>query len=123
MIEGAVDAAYQAVVGLVAIGPWGQRREIDVVIDTGFTGSLTLPPELVSELGLASAGSQPTVLGDGSFVHLEAYHAAVVWDGTARYVRVSVTDNIPTIGMSLLDGYDLFMQVREGGRVMIMPSA
>ena len=123
MIEGAVDAAYQAVVGLVAIGPWGQRREIDVVIDTGFTGYMTLPPELVSELGLAETGGQLMLLADGNLTHLEAYHAVVVWDGIARYVRVSVTDNTPTIGMSLLDGYDLFMQVREGGRVMILPSA
>ena len=123
VIEGVVDAANQAVVGLVAIGARGRRREIDVVIDTGFTGYLTLPPELVSELGLASAGNQSMILADGSFVYIEAFHAAIVWDGTAIYVRASVTDNAPTIGMSLLDGYDLFIQVREGGRVLIRPSA
>ena len=52
MIQGSVNAAYEAVVTLAVRGPAGQTTEIDAVIDTGFTGFLTLPPALVSELGL-----------------------------------------------------------------------
>ena len=44
MIEGVVNAAYEAVIRLSLRGPSGQAREIDAVIDTGFNGFLTLPP-------------------------------------------------------------------------------
>ena len=120
MIEGAVDA-NEAVVRFPAIGARGQRREIDAVVDTGFTGFLTLPPETVSELEFA--GYRRMMLADGSIVHLETYNAIVEWDGTRRYVRVSLTDNAPTVGMSMLEGFDLFIQARQGGRVLIQPAA
>ena len=122
MIEGAVDA-NEAVVGFPAIGARGQRREIDAAVDTGFTGFLTLPPEVVSELELEFAGYRQMMLADGSVVHLETYRATVVWDGTRRHVRVSLTDNAPTVGMSMLEGFDLFIQARQGGRVLIQPAS
>ena len=52
MIEGVVNAAYEPVVTLAIHGPSGQASEIEAVIDTGFTGFLTLTPALAQELGL-----------------------------------------------------------------------
>ena len=52
MIEGVVNANYEPVISLSVQGPSGQKREIEAVVDTGFNGFLTLPPALVSELGL-----------------------------------------------------------------------
>ena len=43
MIQGVVNAALEAVIPLTLQGPAGQTREIEAVIDTGFSGSLTLP--------------------------------------------------------------------------------
>ena len=54
MIEGVVNAAYEAVVTLPLRGQTGQGRDIEVVIDTGYNGFLSLPPALVEELGAAS---------------------------------------------------------------------
>lgn len=48
MIRDQVDAYNQAVVSLNVRGPAGQWEAIDVVIDTGFTGYLTLPPPRIS---------------------------------------------------------------------------
>ena len=39
MIQGRVNAAYEAVVPLVVRGPLGLAREVEAVIDTGYTGS------------------------------------------------------------------------------------
>ena len=54
MIEGVVNAAHEAVVTLALHGSAGQTRDIEAVIDTGFTGFLTVPPALAGELGLDS---------------------------------------------------------------------
>ena len=42
MIEGVVNAAYEPVVVLAVQGPSGQASEIEAIIDTGFTGFLTV---------------------------------------------------------------------------------
>ena len=66
MIEGNVNAHLEAIVTLPLLGPAGQAREIDAVVDTGFNGYLILPPMLVAELGLPVVGDGEAVLADGS---------------------------------------------------------
>ena len=46
-------------------GSDGVFRTLSVVVDTGFTGWLTLPPELIRELGLKYQGERYTVFADG----------------------------------------------------------
>lgn len=55
MIEGAVNSALQAVVGLSFRGPTGRVLEVEAVVDTGFDRFLTLPPRVVTELDTACA--------------------------------------------------------------------
>ena len=52
MITGIVTVAREAVISLTVRGPNGQEQEIEAVIDTGFDGSLTSPPALITALGL-----------------------------------------------------------------------
>jgi len=52
MITGVVTASHQAIIRLTVHGPEGQQQEIAPVIDTGFDGTLTLPPALIATLGL-----------------------------------------------------------------------
>ena len=52
MITGVVAAYRQAIIRLTVRGPQEQEQEIQAVIDTGFDGSLTLPPKLIATLGL-----------------------------------------------------------------------
>ena len=52
MIVGSVSAHREAIVRLVIVGPQGREREIEAIVDTGYTGSLTLPSEVVFDLGL-----------------------------------------------------------------------
>ena len=44
VIEGAVNAAQEAVVGLRVRGPSGRTRDVRAVVDTGFSRFLTLRP-------------------------------------------------------------------------------
>src|SRR5207244_11426502 len=66
MIIGVVNANREATIRLVIRGANGQEHEIEAVIDTGFTGFLTLPATLIASLGLAWYGREPAFLGDRS---------------------------------------------------------
>ena len=123
MIEGVVNAAYEPVVALAVQGPSGQTSDIEAVVDTGFTGFLTVTPGLATELGLALEGHGRATLADGSEVTFEVYDVAVLWDGQPRYVLADAADTTPLVGMRLLDRHNLNIDVEDGGRVVIQPKA
>ena len=123
MIEGVVNAAYEAVIPVSLQGPTGAARDVEAVVDTGFTGFLTLPPSLVGELGLVLKGTSEGTLADGSEVSFDAYDATVLWDGEPRVVLIDEADATPLVGMLLLDRYNLNIDVESGGRVLIQANA
>jgi len=66
MITEGVNAIGEAVARIV-IGDSGiQRIVVDALIDTGYTGYLTLPPSTISALNLPWRGSEEGILADGS---------------------------------------------------------
>ena len=119
MIEGAVNAYYEAVVHLPLLDSSGQTREIEAVVDTGYNGFLTLPPALVSELRLTWLGQKTLVLANGSQDVFDTYGATVLWNGEQRFVDADEADATPLIGMSLMDRHNLNIDVEDGGRVII----
>ncbi len=119
MIEGVVNAAYEPVVVLTVQGPSGQTSEIEAIIDTGFTGFLTVPPALATELGLALEGTSRATLADGSEVTFDVYDVAALWDGQPRYALADAADTTPLVGMRMLDRHNLNIDVEDGGRVVI----
>lgn len=52
MIEGTVNENFEATIRLTLRGTAGEEREIEAIIDTGFTGHLTLPMTLIDRLAL-----------------------------------------------------------------------
>ena len=119
MIEGVVNATYEPVVTLAVQGPSGQTTETEAVIDTGFTGFLTVTPALVTEFGLVLEGTSRATFADGSEIIFDVNDVAVLWDGEPRYVLADAADTIPLVGMRLLDNHNLNIDVVDGGRVLI----
>lgn len=119
MIWGSVNAYHEAIIHLVVRGPQRQEQEINAVIDTGFTGFLTLPPSLITTLGLPFRRRGRAVLGDGSEILFDIYEATVLWDGQQRRVAIDSADTDSLVGMALLYGYELTVQAVVGGRVCI----
>ena len=115
MITGLVNAALEATIPLLLQGSSGQSQLVDAVIDTGFTGFLTLPKVLVNTLQLPWIRRTVGVLADGSQRVFDVYEVIVTWDGKTRTVRVEEADAIPLIGMSFLLGTDLRISVVQGG--------
>jgi clan AA aspartic protease len=122
MITGTVNADYEAVIRLFVQGPSGTAHEVDAMIDTSFNGFLTLPPALVTTLGLMRRSRGRALLANGREELFDIYGVTVLWDGQQRYVEADAVDTTPLVGMSLLDGYDLYVQVVEGGQVVIQAS-
>ena len=119
MIEGVVNADYEAVITLALRGQAGQAREIEVVIDTGYNGFLSLPPALVAELEFPVVGPSQATLANGAVETFNVHDATVVWDGMPKDIEADAVGPVPLAGMLLLDGHDLSVQVRHGGRVVI----
>ena len=92
---------------------------IDFVVDTGFTGFLTLPLAAVTVLGLPFLGSTPASLANDETVTLSLYGATIIWDGVERYVKVLATGKRPLLGTALLAGTEVVMQFHEGGLVTV----
>lgn len=65
MIEGVVTTSREAVIRLAVQGPSGQARDVEAVIDTGYSGMLTLPSAIVAEIGLAFRSSGRAILANG----------------------------------------------------------
>ena len=96
MIEGSVNAAYEAVVTLSLQGSEGRTRDIEAVIDTGgYTGTLTLPTAVVADLGLSFSHMGWAFLANDDVVSFDVHNVTVLWDGQPRHVKADATGSTP----------------------------
>jgi clan AA aspartic protease len=121
MMHEVVNLSCEATISLVVSNPNRQTRLIDAVIDTGYTGFLSLPREIIVTLSLPWTGIDRGTLGDGSEVTFAVYAATVIWDGQYRNIPVNEAETDLLVGMGLLYSYDLYIRAVEGGNVTIKP--
>ena len=121
-MEGVVNANYEAVISLPLRGPAGQTQ-IDAVVDTGFNGFLTLPPTVVEELGLPLPGRGRAILANDSEDLFDVYDVTVLRGNQPRFVPADEADATPLVGMRLLDAHSIYVEVADGGPVVIQALA
>lgn len=119
MIRGAVNSEREATIPLTVHGSMGRAETVAAIVDTGFDGELALPLSLLNALQLPPLRRSTATLGDGSTIVHTVHRATILWDGTARRVFVAALDSEPLVGMELLAGYRLTIQVIPGGQVLI----
>ena len=119
MMNGIVDQNCEATLRLFVSNESKQRQVIDAVIDTGFTGFLTLPLTVINSLNLRLYSREEGTLGDGSTCIFDVYSGLIIWDGEYRYIDVNAAETDPLVGMSLLYGYRMQLDAIEGGIVVI----
>jgi clan AA aspartic protease len=119
MIYGVVNLRREATLPFVVGNLNGQRQVIDTVIDTGFSGFLSLPAAIITTLNLPWSASDIVTLGDGSETLFDLYTATVIWDGQYREIYIAESETEPLLGMALLYGYRLQVDTIEGGSVKI----
>ena len=119
MIHGRVNASQEIIISVQVRGQNEQTANIESALDTGFTGFLTLTPELVSALQLPFWETSEFTLADGSSIAFNVHVATIFWDGQNRDVLVLAAEGGPLVGMSLLEGFRLAVDVVENGAVTI----
>jgi predicted aspartyl protease len=91
------------------------------MLDTGFSGALSLPPSLVRLLDLPLQTTMPVTLAHGVRVTLRIFEAHVSWHGTQRPVSVHECDNMPLVGIGLIYGSRLVADILDGGELTLEP--
>jgi clan AA aspartic protease len=118
MMQGYVNTGYEAVISLV-IKHNNRSKSINAVIDTGFTGFLSLPQSIIDELELPWSYSDFATLGDGSETLFDVHDATIIWDGQFREIEINSADTDPLLGMKMLRGFRLQVDTVPCGVVTI----
>ena len=121
MPTGAVTTRPEAILPLRVQTPTGMTRDLNVLIDTGFTGTLALPVALIAFLGLTPTRPTFIRLADGTSRRVRVFQAEIEWDGRWRTVDVTAVGRRPIIGMELLLDHRLTIDVTPGGAVEVTP--
>jgi clan AA aspartic protease len=116
MTTGFLTPEGEPAVGLRVQGPDG-ARDVEAVIDTGFTGELTLTPDLIEALGLPETMEEEVVLGDGTVRTVQMHAASVVFAERTQRILVGKAPTIPLLGTDLLWGLSLRIDFWEGGEI------
>lgn len=117
--QGTVNARREAVLRLRLRGPTGTEAELDAVIDTGYSGLLTLPAAVAAALGLERGMGGRATLADGSVRRFDTFAAELEWGGGWRNVVVSALGDEVLVGMKLLAGYQLRVEIVPAGAVEV----
>lgn len=119
MIVGLVNSRREAIVRLQVKDHLMRDHDVDAVIDTGFTGQLILPQALVNQLQLPWLRRSRGTLAFGRTTWIDIYSATAVWNGQYVSLRVAAGGTDPLIGMELLEGHQLWIEVTRNGNVHI----
>ena len=119
MMIGNVNSRREAIIQFAVLGENNQRQAIKAVIDTGYTGFLTLSSAIITKLGLTWYMQEEGILGDGSLCIFNVFEATVIWDGQLKSIEINESETDPLVGMGLLEGYELNIQGFAGGLVTI----
>lgn len=92
MITGTVNANHESIIPIIVRDANGQEHQREAVLDTGFTGWLTLPPDFIAALGLPWKELGAAILADGSQIYFDVYEATLIWDGQPITFYVDESD-------------------------------
>jgi clan AA aspartic protease len=109
-----------AFVPLTLYGEAGSALTLDFLLDTGFNGTLLLPQAQIEVLGLVPQSRRLMRLADDSEVQVVFYRVRVEWEGEERSVGVIASGSEPLLGMTLVTGYNISIDVVDGGRVSLI---
>jgi clan AA aspartic protease len=121
VIRGRVTSTPEAIIALQVRGPHAREVQVQAVLDTGFTDYLTLPRATISELQLTPMDTVECELADGRIIAMESFEVVALWDGAPREILALAADGDALVGMSLLYGSRVAINVLAGEELTITP--
>lgn len=119
MIVGNVNRNYEIVVPYSIQDAAGTWHMMEAILDTGFTGSLTLPSPVIAQLGLPWHSRGKAILADGQLQEFAIHEASIIWCDEPRRILVQAIDFVPVLGVRLLMNHRLKVTFQVGGTVRI----
>jgi clan AA aspartic protease len=119
VISGVVTPDLEPSLELPVIDPEGGRHLVGALVNTGFTGWLTLPPSLIQAMGLSWHEVGRVVVADGRSVLVDLFDATIEWDGEEMPIKVHEMDAFPSVGLNLLRGFELHFPAKIGATFSI----
>ena len=114
----------EARISVAVAGPSWEFWEVEAVIDTGFSGWLTLPAVAVRELDLQIYRRRRVRIADNQVTWMPTYRAVAQWQGQQIGILVHQTENPrPLLGTAMLEHCRLTVDMQEGGPVAVTPLA
>ena len=119
MIRGRMSEDGESAIVPVAIADSsGRLWPVEAIIDTGFVGDIALPPNIIRRLELIRMDSMNFVLAHGESARLNRYQGSLLWHDRLRNIAVTEAYDVPLIGIRLLSGSRVTMDVSPGGEVL-----
>ena len=119
MIRGRVNSNWEAWTAVELLDKEGLFRAIDVVLDTGFTGDLLLTSDVIEQLEVSEAVEAEAILDDGQDVMLSSWRGRALWHDGPVSVLILEADGDPLLGINLLRGSRVTLDVLVAGDVTI----
>ena len=119
MIRGWIDGRRLIWVPLRVAADRENFATVEAVLDTGFSGTLTLPSDVARRLGLNSDHRTEVTLANNVPANLNSYSGFLIWHERLRAVPILESAGVPLLGTRLLAGSQLTAQFRNGGEVLI----
>ncbi len=92
---------------------------MEALLDSGFTGAVSLPLRVVEESDLTWSGEHSVTLGDASEVGVDLYEGIVEFAGGRYRCAILCTGDVPTVGMHLMQEARICFEAVPGGTVSL----
>lgn len=119
MLRGRVAQNWQTRVTLDLLSLDGRFQSVEAILDTGFTGDLLLPPDIMRQLDLLPGMEIDGQLADGQEIRLHSWRGVALWYGRQRNILILEAKGEPLLGMNLLRGSRVTLDVVVDGSVTI----
>ncbi len=121
MMSGYVNGNREAIIQIALVGDNNALKSVKAIIDTRFTGDLTLPRAIIDELDFPLRGFQEVILGYSSIQYFKMCVGSIIWDGKMKRIEINSAETDSLVGMGLLEDYKLEIEARLNGQVKITP--
>ena len=119
MIRGVLNDRLEPIFVVEISNGDGAFQTVEALLDTGFSESLTLPPNEVVRLGLKYVSRVQLNLAGDQEIEGAVYAGFVKWFDQEREINVIAAEGQPLLGMSLLEGCKITIHARPGGEALI----